>query len=264
MLAVSAPQLWAQQREVIVAAGISAPAIYGANEMPALPMSPVLPRMSPELALQRYLQRAQRQLTDLGYYSDRTVVEADLPSTKQRGRYELLRTFTAPKSLVFSAKQFIGDNFVKSNVIVRLLEAEVDSVKKAQGPQLAINDANYKFKLKASERLNGNAVYAFEVKPRRKRSGLFKGRVYVDAYTGSIRRAEGVMVKSPSFFIKKIEFVQDYADFDGFSLPVHIHSDTRARIIGRALVDVYHSDYQPRPVTDASSQEFFLSPTGSN
>jgi len=93
--------------------------------------------------------------------------------------------------------------------------------------------------------LQGRMVHVYQMKPRQKRVGLFKGRIYVDAYSGSLVRAEGRPVKSPSLFIKKIDFVQDYADIGPFTLPVHVHSEATARIVGRAIVDVYQRDYQP-------------------
>jgi hypothetical protein len=96
-------------------------------------------------------------------------------------------------------------------------------------------------------------VHVYQLKPRQKRAGLFKGRIYVDAYTGSLVRAEGRPVKSPSLFIKKIDFVQDYADVGRFTFPVHIHSEAKARIVGRAIVDVYQRDYQPVANTEANS-----------
>ena len=92
------------------------------------------------------------------------------------------------------------------------------------------------------------------MKPHKKRAGLFKGRVYLDAHTGSLVRAEGSVVKSPSFFIKKLEFVQDYEDIAGFTFPVHIHSEASARIVGRAVVDIYQSNYQPVTHTTEATQ----------
>ncbi len=242
----------------LMAAAVNAPpaaAVLPADRnAPVLAPPRALPRMAPELALETYLARAQRQMTQLGSYSDETVIEADLPSTRQRGRLQVRRTFSAPKSLAFTALGFVGDNFVKSNVIVRLLQSEVDHVEKGEGAQTAINAENYKFKFKSEEQLDGKLVYAYELKPRRKRPGLFKGRIYVDAYSGSLRRAEGAMVKSPSFFIKKIEFVQDYADVEGFSLPVRLHSVSRTRLVGSAIVDITHSNYQARSLAQLEPQ----------
>ena len=90
-------------------------------------------------------------------------------------------------------------------------------------------------------------MHVFQVKPRRKVAGLYKGRIYVDVQTGSLRRAEGTVVKSPSFFIKKIEFVQDYEDVNGFNFPVRMHSTAMTRVIGRAIVNIFHRNYQPTP-----------------
>jgi hypothetical protein len=51
------------------------------------------------------------------------------------------------------------------------------------------------------------------------------------------------MVKSPSLFVRKIEFVQDYADLDGFTFPVHMRSQISARIVGRVVVDIFTHHY---------------------
>ena len=96
---------------------------------------------------------------------------------------------------------------MKSNVITRLLQSEVDHVQKDDPSLTAISNANYKFSHKGSTDVGGRVVQIYQVKPRKKRPGLFKGRIYLDAHTGSLVRAEGSIVKSPSFFVKNIEFV---------------------------------------------------------
>ncbi len=207
--------------------------------------------MAPELALTIFEQRSAKQVLNLGTSIDTTIVQAELPDASQKGTFELKRYYSAPKSLSFGALKFVGDNFVKTNIIVRLLQSEVDHVEKGHNDDIGINSRNYKFNYKGTETLNGHLVHIFQVKPRQKRVGLFKGRVFVDVYTGSLRRAEGTLVRSPSFFIKKLEFVQDYEDFSGFTLPVHIHSSAKTRLLGRAIVDIFHRDYDARPVGDA-------------
>ena len=204
-----------------------------------------LPRMSPELALQTYQGRSVLQAAALISYSANTRISAQLPDTSQYGEFELERHYSAPHTLEFKAVNFTGDGFVKSNIITRLLQSEVDHVQKDDTSLTAMTPANYKFSFKGTSQLDGRIVHVYQLKPRKKRVGLFKGRLYLDVYTGSLVRAEGSAVKSPSFFIKKIEFVQDYANFGNFTFPVHIHSDARARVIGRAVVDIYHRDYQP-------------------
>lgn len=205
-------------------------------------------QMGPELALAIYHERATWQAASLAFYSASTVIEAELPDQSQKGRYELLRTYSAPRSLKFKAVSFSGDGFVKSNVIHRLLQSEVEHVEKERGQDTALTSRNYKFNHKGVKEIDGRQVHVYEVKPRQKRVGLFKGRIYIDSLTGSLRRAEGQVVKSPSFFIKKIEFTTDYADFGSFTFPVHLHSVAKTRLVGRAVVDVSISEYHPQAV----------------
>lgn len=214
---------------------------------------PVLPRMAPELALQVCRGRSVIQAEQLASYSATTLIRAELPDTSQSGEYELQQRYLAPRTLAFKALRFTGDAFVKSNVIVRLLQSEVDHMQKDDPALNAISPANYKFSYKGTSQLDGRVVHVYQLKPRRKRAGLFKGRIFIDAYTGSLVRAEGRPVKSPSLFIKKIDFVQDYADIGPFTFPVHIHSEAKARIVGRAIVDVYERDYQPVAATEANT-----------
>lgn len=215
----------------------------------ALPTAaPPLPRMSPDLALETYAGNAHRQLTALGTSTDMTVVEASLPTTGQKGRFELRRSFLAPKSLAYGSIKFVGDTFVKTNIIVKLLQSEVDHVEKGEGATTAITPDNYKFSYKGQQEINGQTVYEFHVKPRKKRPGLFKGKVYLEPTTGHIVRAQGTLVKSPSVFVKKVEFVQDYEDVAGFSLPAHMHSISQTRLFGKAIVDISHSDYSAHPL----------------
>ncbi len=229
-------------------------AIPSAGRIPAPLMAPaVLPRMAPELAIQVCRGRSVIQAEQLASYSATTVIRAQLPDTSQSGEYEVQRHYLAPRTLEFKGLRFTGDGFVKTNVIARLLQSEVDHVQKDDPALNAISTANYKFSYKGTNQLDGRLVHVYQLKPRQKRAGLFKGRIYVDAYTGSLVRAEGKPVKSPSLFIKKIDFVQDYADIGPFTFPVHIHSEASARIVGRAIVDIYQRDYQPVANTTANT-----------
>ncbi len=208
-----------------------------------------MPRMAPEFALQVFWGHATLQSAELASYSATTLIRAQLPATSQYGEYELQRHYSAPRTLVFKALRFTGDNFVKNNIILRLLQSEVDHVQKDDPGLTAITPANYKFSYKGTTELSGRVVHVFHIKPHQKRAGLFKGKIYLDAYTGTLARADGKLVKSPSLFVKRIEFVQDYADVASFTFPVHIHSEAETRLVGRAVVDIYEQDYQPLTVT---------------
>jgi hypothetical protein len=218
------------------------------------------PNLAPELALQVYGRRTVLQDQQLGEYTDVTVIHAELPDIYQKGEYELQRHYAAPGTLQFIPVHYTGDGFVKTNVIVRLLEAEEDRLQNRETSPTALTVANYKFSYAGQSDIDGRSVHAFEVKPRAKRKGLFKGRLYLDPVTGSLVRTEGVLTKSSSFFIKKVRFVNDYADIGTFTLPVRMHVVVLARIIGHAVVDVYHRNYQAIPVAGSSEGKELMSP----
>ena len=223
-----------------------------ASQAVQIPTTNALPRLAPELALDFVQKHADWQNQALGAYRDEVEVEAQLPDTSQQGDFRLIREYSSPNALSFTPLKFTGDDFVKHNVITRLLQSEVDHVQKGDGGQTALNSKNYKFSYKGTDEINGRLVHVFQVKPRHKVPGLFKGKIYVDAFTGSLRRAEGTVMKSPSFFIKKIEFVQDYDDVNGFNFPVRMHSTAMTRVIGRAVVNIFHRNYQPTPADQSA------------
>lgn len=223
------------------------------DRTPAVLITPAsLPRMSPDLTLQAYRNRVAWQATGLSSYSANSLILAQLPATQQFGECDLQRFYSAPHTLEFKSVRFVGDGFVKSNVIIRLLQSEVDHVQKDDPAATALSDDNYKFSYRGTSQLQNRLVHVFQVKPQTNHSGLFKGKIYLDAHTGSMVRAEGRVAKSPSLFIKRIEFVQDYKEFGPFTFPVHIHSEARTRLVGRAVVDIYHYDYQPVPSTQTA------------
>lgn len=209
-----------------------------------LPTTP-LPRLAPELALQLFMEHNTEQSQRLAEYTDDTLIQAELPDTSQKGEYELVRNYNAqPRSMTYRSVKFTGDSFVKTNVITRLLQSEVDHVEKVDPAASAISESNYKFSYKGTEEIDGKLMHVYQLKPRRKDPNLFKGKIFVDAHTGTLRRAEGTVSKSPSFFIRKIEFVQTFDDIDGFTVPVEMRSTAKARIIGKAIVSVFHRAYQ--------------------
>lgn len=224
-----------------------------AAKLPSIEIPAQKPLMSAELALDTYQKNAKRQSEILDEYEDSTTIEAELPKLSKKGRFELKRVFTAPKSLAFKAVDFVGDGFVKTNVIARLLQSEMDHVRKDDAKATAINSENYKFSYKGYDVVDVRTVHAFQVRPRKKRQGLFKGKIYLDAYTGSIVRAEGRLVKSPSVFIKRIDFVQDYTQVGEFNLISHIHSTAETRLVGPTVVNITHSDYRPKSVTPVAT-----------
>jgi hypothetical protein len=202
------------------------------------------PQMTPELCFAVFQRKVKQQAeSSVISYSAFTTISAELPDTNQHGEFRLLREMTAPNELKFKPIEFTGDGFVKSNVINRWLTSEVQRAQRGPDADSALSEANYKFSYKGDAEISGHTAYVFQVKPRIKAAGLFKGKIYVDAASGSLLRAEGTLAHSPSFFIKKIEFTTDFAELNDTWLPVALHAVTYTRVIGRAIVDVSTPNY---------------------
>jgi hypothetical protein len=200
--------------------------------------------LSPGFALQAFERRSSLQAGQLRSYSTTISIRVQLPDISEYGEYDLQKRYSAPRTLVFKALHFTGDYFIIRSVIVRLLESEVEHLRKDDPALTAITSANYKFSYNRVSGLEGRSIYVYELKPRHKRWGLFKGRIYLDAYSGCLTRAEGRLVKSSSLFVRNVDFTEDFAEIDSFTLPVHIHSEAQARLVGRSIVDIYQDDYQ--------------------
>ena len=213
-------------------------------------LRPAMPALRPEQALQAFLNHDRWQALTLQGCTDDTLVVAALPDAAQQGVFELQRAFVAPRSLKYKPINFTGDKFVKSKVVSRMLQAEVDYVEKNDRSQTALTEANYKFSYKGEQKpTNEHETYIYQVKPRHKKAGLFKGHIYLDVHNGNLIRSAGSIVKPSSFFVRKIEFVQDYVEIHYFILPGHLHTTAHLRVLGRVILDVYHRDYQPHPLS---------------
>jgi len=164
-------------------------------------------------------------------------IEAELPKLKKQGRLHALRHISRLGRITYDALRFEGDRSVKSNVIARYLTAEAQ-VQDGETASFAIIPANYKFKYKGRLDVEGRPVHVFQLTPRKKRLGLFKGELWLDAETCLPIRESGRLVKTPSIFLKRIEFVREYEIRDGISVPRRIHTIVDTRLVGKAELTV--------------------------
>jgi hypothetical protein len=168
-------------------------------------------------------------------------VEASLPKLKKHGRLSALRHISRLGRITYEVLNFEGDSTIKSSVIARYLAADVQ----AQGNEassLAVTPLNYKFKYKGLLNQDGRDVYIFGVTPKKKQVGLFKGELWLDAETCLPVREAGRLVKNPSIFLRRIEFVREYDIHNGVAIPLRIQSTVDTRIAGKAELTVRFHD----------------------
>ena len=134
-----------------------------------------------------------------------------------------------------------GDTTVQKELIVRFINLEMEA-RSHGGDDVAITATNYKIKFEGSMDQAGRNTDVFEVHPRKKRIGLFKGEVWVDTESGLTVHQAGQWVKSPSVFVKSVKFVQDFAIRDGYQVPTSTSFTTQTRFWGVAEMSVEYTD----------------------
>jgi hypothetical protein len=185
-------------------------------------------------------------------------IDASVPKLKKEGKLRALRTISNIGKITYKILGFQGDNTIKNEVIARYLEAE----QQAQDNQkLAINDSNYKFKYKGQHTLrDGSEIYIFFLSPRKKQIGLFKGEMWLDSKSYLPILEKGRLVKNPSIFFKKVEFVREFKIENGKPVPLHMDSTIDARVVGKVNLSIEFSKASPEVTTVGETTPNFTSP----
>lgn len=176
-------------------------------------------------------------------------IRASLPQLKQEGRLHASRRISRLGRITYRVLGFQGDKTVKNQVIARYLEAEQQAHSKQD---LSVTPINYKFKFKGERAAqDGREVYVFDLTPRKKRVGLFKGEVWLDATNFLPVYEKGRLVKNPSIFFKRVQFERAYQVQDGVAVPEYMSSRIDTRLVGPVELNIEYSNF----ALDGESEE---------
>jgi hypothetical protein len=180
-------------------------------------------------------------------------IEASLPKLEKQSKVKVLHLISKLGINTFQMiGNFFGDKTVFREVIARYLETEA---KGRENGSLAISPANYKFKINAIVTENSHTTYIFDVTPKRKDYGLFKGQVWLDGGTAMPLKEVGQLVKSPSMWLKSVKFERDYEIHDGIAVPTHLESRAEVHLFGTAKLTATFSNLQRQDDADAAVSE---------
>ncbi len=190
-----------------------------------------------KVIISKYLQATNQQPA---LHSMEVEINASVPRLQQHGKLRALRKISKVGLITYRVLGFQGDNTVKKEVIARYLQAEQQS---QSDPGLLLTPANYKFKLKGERQLDDKEIVdMFQVSPRKKRVGLFKGELWLDAHSYLPVLEKGRLVKNPSIFFKKVDFERAFAIQNGVSVPAHMTSTIDTRVVGKVELDISYTN----------------------
>jgi negative regulator of sigma E activity len=212
-----------------------------ATAMAAQDSSQQLPSID-DVVAQMIERDNQRQAAFHGYTATRRYV---LENSRHHKRAEMLVTV---KCLDNGSKQFqtvsaSGWGAIRSHVFPKLLQGESEASLPGVRERSRITPENYSFEMVGRDYVNQRPAYVIAIAPKTRNKYLVQGRVWVDSDEYAIIRIEGKPAKSPSFWIKSVNFVHTYQKSGLLWLPVSDRSVTDARIVGATELTIEYFDY---------------------
>ena len=205
---------------------------------------------TPTEALDRYLEGQGKSDPSCSDQTFAVQIDASLPMLKKHGTVTGFERILEGGRAVYHGLRFTGDNIIKTQVMARFLARQAKSTK-AEGA--AITRANYTIVFDKEADYNGLAAYVFLLKPRRKRTGVFRGELWLKADTATPLRLWGDVMKSPSVLVRSFRFVQDYQMVCGCTEPLRLLLSARTLEAGRVEMSVWLHPTSEQAETEGST-----------
>jgi len=200
-----------------------------------------------DVIVENYCAATKRQAQVMQAATMEVEIAGSIPKLKKQGRLHAFRHITSLGRITYDALRFQGDDTIKKNVIAKYLQAEEQS---GQNPALAVTPDNYKFKYKGTNRLDGREVHVFEVTPKNKRQGLYRGQLWIDTETSLRVQESGYLVKNPSMILRKVRFVRTYAIQNGISVPRQLQTVADTWLVGKTELTIDYTNFSVQPGQD--------------
>lgn len=194
-------------------------------------------------AILRNYCAAERNQADASRASTMDVeFHGALPKLSKTGKLRALRRISRLGRVTYQILAAEGDSTIRRDVIARYMSAEM-RVEQERRAAMAVTPDHYRFRFKGRTELEGRDVYWFAVAPKRKAEGLYRGDLWIDAASFLKVREAGYLVKTPSFFLKRVAFTRDYEIRDGQAVPLRMETVVDTRLVGRAELTIDYSNY---------------------
>lgn len=150
-------------------------------------------------------------------------------------------SYAPPAKKEYEIRETVGSGRGEK-VVRRVLDHEVDN--KSDWHATAITADNYDFQMLGREQSQDCNCYVLGITPKRDAKDLIKGKVYVDPASFQIRRIAGELVKSPSWWVKRVNVTLKFNDVKGMWLQTAAYADADVRIVGRHVLETHDIEYR--------------------
>ena len=167
--------------------------------------------------------------------------------------------FVPPDSKKYTIQETNGSGLGQI-IVRRMLANEAEVTKDYVSTDLSAD--NYDFRFIREADVSGQRCYVLELLPRRKEKHLLRGDIWVDANTYLLRRFEGELAKTPSWWVRDVSVTFVYGDVGGMWLQTASEATANVRILGRSTMVSRDVKYKITELVAAgsSAQANFLEP----
>jgi hypothetical protein len=211
------------------------------------------------------------QLTLIVENMERAQSEISIPSHVVR-EYQLSRPNSAKVSSYVTAEADFrppGRYAVKKRsgsslgevVVRRILKEEVDiAVSMEKSAAAAVTQNNYVFSYLGDAVLEGHSYYLLRLNPKRNQPELVSGQAWVDQHSFLIRRIEGKIAKSPSWWVKKVQVELDFSTTQRMWVLSRMKAVAEVRCVGTQELTSSVLDYGAAVVVAAKTGDKVRAP----
>ena len=216
---------------------------FAAVVSPVYSETPASENISVAQILERMQQHERHQKEALKHYHTLRHYEAEYHGfgTTLEGKMDVEADYDAASGKSLHIVSQSGSKLLDEKVLRRAVDSEEEAAKNPAAT--ALTDANYKFELEGSERLNGRPAYILKVDPRTKSKFLYEGRVWIDAADFAMVKLVATPAKNPSFWISRTVIRFSNEKIGEFWLPRRSESETKVRIGGTARLVIDYGEY---------------------
>jgi len=185
-----------------------------------------LPLNDSEAAMRHFLARPSA----LHQYSGSRHLEAS--GSGQRAWLDVETEFAPGSGFLYRVTAEGGSGYIRGRVLRSLLDEEQRLIARGAGPTVAISSDNYQF---VPEAIDDDELAVVRLRPLRKDRALIGGRIFLTR-EGDLRRVEGRLAKSPSFWVRRASVVRVYRRINGVVMPVSLDTTAQLRPLGSSVL----------------------------
>jgi hypothetical protein len=183
------------------------------------------------VAFARYIASLQQPdpFTEAGPVA--LLIESSLPHLYKNAQVLALRRTGTNERSEYGIVGLVGDGAALDEVTTRYfaLQEEIEALPLSS---ILISPANYKFRLRGEVKTGIGSAYVYDITPRKRRPGLFKGQIWIEAGTGTAVLISGHLEHVTSIG-SNVDFVREMR-LDGPAYARVTHLSFTTPLLGRS------------------------------